>query len=97
MWAGIRPEGFLPRADGPVECSLSRVEVLGRDVSMVCAHPACPGGTVRAIVPSEAEARAAGERVRFALRRDKVFLFGREDEARIHLAPAPGTDGEAAV
>ena len=81
VWAGIRPEGFLPRPDGPLRCALSRVEVLGRDVSMVCTHPACENGSLRAIVPSRREAEASGGA--FALRPDKVFLFDREREIRI--------------
>ena len=86
VWAGVRPEGFLPRADGPVQCALSRVEVLGRDVSMVCTHPACQSGALRAIIRSEQEADASAARVRFALRPDKAFLFDRDSEARIPVA-----------
>ena len=86
VWAGIRPEGFLPRPDGPLRCALSRVEVLGRDVSMVCTHPACENGSLRAIVPSRQEAEASGGA--FALRQDKVFLFDREREIRIPFRAA---------
>ena len=50
VWVGIRPEGFTPDPNGPVVCGLSRVEVLGRDVSIVCTHPACVTDTLRAIV-----------------------------------------------
>ena len=50
VWAGVRPEGFVPAAEGPLACALSRLEVLGRDVSVVCTHPACQAGTLRAIL-----------------------------------------------
>ena len=80
--AGIRPEGFEPAAAGGMACALSRVEVLGRDVSMVCTHPACQGDTLRAILRSGAGAPAQGT-VRFALRPEKVFLFDPATEARI--------------
>ena len=80
--AGIRPEGFEPAAGGGMACALSRVEVLGRDVSMVCTHPACQGDTLRAILRSGAGAPAQGT-VRFALRPEKVFLFDPATEARI--------------
>lgn len=83
VWAGVRPEGFVPDADGPVACGLSRVEVLGRDTSIVCTHPACQTDTLRAIVRPEALAGPLGSTVRFALKPEKVFLFGREDEQRI--------------
>ena len=36
---GIRPEGFILREDGPLTCDLTRVEVMGRDVSVVSTHP----------------------------------------------------------
>ena len=89
---GIRPEGFLPQADGPVQCALTRVEVLGRDVSIVCTHPASQNGAVRAIIRSEQEVDASAAQVRFALRPDKVFLFDRDSEVRI---PVAGTGREA--
>ena len=94
VWVGIRPEGFLPQTDGPVACALSRVEVLGRDVSIVCTHPACQSGAVRAIIRSEQEADASAAQVRFALRPDKVFLFDRDSEVRVPFAPEHGWEAE---
>ena len=85
VWAGVRPEGFVPAAGGPVACALSRVEVLGRDTSIVCTHPALEGDTVRAIVRPEELAAPVDGTVRFALKPDKVFLFGREDGQRIRF------------
>ena len=41
VWAGIRPEGFLPDPEGPLSCTLERVEVMGRDVSIIASHKAC--------------------------------------------------------
>ena len=38
--AAIRPEGFVPDAGGALRCGLKAVEVMGRDVSVVCTHPA---------------------------------------------------------
>ena len=35
VWAGIRPEGFIPDENGPFTCNMDRVEVMGRDVSVV--------------------------------------------------------------
>ena len=83
VWAGVRPEGFEPQPDGPLTCTLSRVEVLGRDVSIVCTHPACTADTVRAILSTRGQVDAGAARVRFALRPDKVFLFDRDEERRI--------------
>lgn len=86
VWAGIRPEGFIPDETGPVACALSRVEVLGRDVSIVCTHPACQADTIRAIIPSRNLVNAAAPTVRFALKPDKVFLFDKADERRLPFA-----------
>ena len=89
VWAGVRPEGFVPAAEGPLACALSRLEVLGRDVSVVCTHPACQAGTLRAILRTAKDLDPAAGGVRFALQTDKVFLFGRSDEKRIPFALPP--------
>ena len=86
VWAGIRPEGFVPDGTGPVACALSRVDVLGRDVSIVCTHPACQADTIRAIIPSRNLVNAADPTVHFALKPDKVFLFDKADERRLPFA-----------
>lgn len=83
VFIGIRPEGFLPSSEGPVTCSLNRVEVLGRDTSIVCAHPACLAGTLRAIIQSEQQVDSTSETVRFKLRPEKVFLFDRNTQERV--------------
>ena len=85
VWAGVRPEGFVPAADGPVECGLSRVEILGRDTSIVCTHPACQADTLRAIVRPEQLSGPMGSAVRFALKPEKVFLFDRAAGRRIRF------------
>ncbi len=90
VWAGIRPEGFIPQADGPFTCALSGVEVMGRDVSVVCRHPACASAQIRAIVSSEIRLPEGATSVRFSLKPHKVFLFERDGEARIRLAGAKG-------
>ena len=82
---GVRPEGFLPDPGGPLACGLRRVEVLGRDTSMVCSHPACQADSLRAIVPPERMGFPVGGEARFSLREDKVFLFDAETEERLPL------------
>ena len=94
VWAGIRPEGLAPQADGPMACQLHRVEAMGRDVSIVCRHPACQADTLRAMIGSVHQVDPASAEVRFALRPEKVFLFNKEDETRIPFAAArKGEDG----
>ena len=84
VWVGIRPEGFLPEANGPLTCGLNRVEVLGRDTSIVCTHPACQTDTLRAVIRSDHEVDPDSETVRFSLRPEKVFLFDRSTEERLY-------------
>ena len=86
VWAGIRPEGFLPRPDGPLECQMNRVEVMGRDVSIISSHPSCTEGTIRSIISAETSIDAAAKTVRFALKPEKVFLFHKETEAVIPVS-----------
>ena len=40
----IRPEGFLPKADGALTCNFSSVEVMGRDISVVSTPRTRPSG-----------------------------------------------------
>ena len=81
----IRPEGFVPGEDGSFTCELSRVEVMGRDISVVCGHDAFTGEAFRAIVDSDDLSKLTGETVRFRLKENKVFLFDPETGKRIAL------------
>ncbi len=83
--AAIRPEGFVLDEKGPFSLELRRVEVMGRDTSVVSVHPAMRGVTVRSIIPSRQKGAVGGNRVRFSLLSEKVFLFDRETEARIRF------------
>lgn len=83
VWAGIRPEGFVLCEDGPLLCSLDRVEVMGRDISIIAAHNACTQPSIRAIVPSENNVDIASGKVRFSLKAGKVFIFDKKTERRI--------------
>ncbi len=94
---GIRPEGFLPDPAGAFSLRLSRVEVMGRDTSVVAAHPASESGAVRAIISSEEAPDPACETVRFSLKRNKVLLFSPEGgEERIPFGgDGAGKEGKA--
>ena len=83
VWVGIRPEGFIPDGNGPFTCQMDRVEVMGRDVSVVSTHPQMTGTCVRSIVSSENRFDPQQKDVRFRLKPYKVFLFDRESEERI--------------
>lgn len=83
VWAGIRPEGFITDENGPFTCQLRGVEVMGRDVSVVCGHDKCAGEQIRAIISAENRPADGARAVRFALKPKKVFLFDRQSEERI--------------
>ena len=83
VWVGIRPEGFVLDENGPFTCRLERVEVMGRDVSMVCTHEKMTGRNLRAIIPSENAGQAGKDRVRFSLKPYKVHVFDLESEVRL--------------
>lgn len=82
---GIRPEGFVPAPDGVLHCALLRVEIMGRDVSIVCRNPACRQETIRAIIQSDGTEQHVPETVAFHLKPGKVLLF---DEAGTRLRGA---------
>ena len=81
--AAIRPEGFTLSETGALSCDLSRVEVMGRDVSVVSTHPKSQNVTIRSIISAENAVNTASQKVRFDLKPNKVFLFQKESGARI--------------
>ena len=82
--AGIRPEGFLPDPEGPFTCSLKRIEVMGRDMSVIANH-ACNryDKDIRAIISSDYTADIVSPEIRFTLKPHKVLLFDAENGERI--------------
>ena len=85
VYVGIRPEGFILKEDGPLCCALNRLEIMGRDVSVVSTHPCSQTLTIRSIIAAENSVNTASATVRFALKPRKVFLFNKETEERIHF------------
>ena len=85
LFVGIRPEGFIPDANGPFTCALNNVEVMGRDVSVVSTNPASLNPLVRSIVDADYKIDKENESVTFSLKPHKVFLFDKETEERIYF------------
>ncbi|MDD5864297.1 MAG: ABC transporter ATP-binding protein [Firmicutes bacterium] len=81
--AAVRPEGFVLSETGALGCDLSRVEVMGRDISVVSTHPNSRNVTIRAIISAENAVPPEAKTVRFDLKPGKVFLFDRQTEERI--------------
>ena len=85
VWAGIRPEGFVLKPDGRFTCRLDRVEVMGRDISVVCHHDRAAVDQIRAIISAENRVDAGSPAVRFDLKPAKVHLFDRQTEERVRF------------
>ena len=83
--AAIRPEGFVPGENGAFSCDLKRVEVMGRDISVVCGHPRFTGESFRAIIDSDDMSKLTGSTVRFDLKPSKLFLFDAATDDRIRF------------
>lgn len=82
---GIRPEGFAPNKRGKFKADLSNIEVMGRDVSVVCKHPAAQTPIVRAIVDADSKINPEEKTVSFSLKPHKVFVFDKETEERLYF------------
>lgn len=80
---GIRPEGFIPCADGRLSCEFHRVEVMGRDVSVVSAHKAAEAVENRSIIGGDVPVEPQNGIIRFDLKPHKVFLFHKETKERL--------------
>jgi len=85
VWAGIRPEGFIPDQNGPLVCKMSCIEVMGRDISVVSTHPSCRNSAIRTIIDAQNLMDESLDNVRFCVKPDKVHVFSKETQARIPL------------
>ena len=83
VWCAIRPEAFTIDENGPMQCALHGVEIMGRDVSVVAGHSALEGVQLRAITSSARKLDDEAATVRFHLDPEKVLLFSKADETRI--------------
>ena len=79
----IRPEGFIPSDDGCLSCTLSGVEVMGRDVSIISHNSFCESKKVRSIISAETKIDTTKSIIRFNLKLSKVFIFDSETGKRI--------------
>ena len=80
---GIRPEGFELDPNGPLQCQLSNVEVMGRDVSIVSTNPASLNPVIRSIINADNKVDLSAGTVRYTVKPHKFFLFNKETEERI--------------
>ena len=89
VYVGIRPEGFILDENGPFTCALNRVEVMGRDTSVVSTHPLCENVVVRSIISTEDKPDPDAQDVHFFLKPQKTLLFDRNTQERIYYHEVP--------
>ena len=82
IYVGIRPEGFIYDENGVLSLTKEYIEVMGRDKSIVSLHPNSTKPSVRCIVDADV-VLADTSVLKFNLRKNKVFLFNRDDEMRL--------------
>jgi multiple sugar transport system ATP-binding protein len=85
VWIGIRPEGFIADGDGALTCDLKGVDIMGRDISVVCGHKSCEN-TIRAIISAENEVERDAKTVKFNVKANKTYLFDKETQERIRFS-----------
>ena len=84
VYVGIRPEGFIVDDNGKFECKFERLEVMGRDSSIISKNKECISDVViRAIVSSDINSKEFKDNVRFNFKDNKLFVFDKESEVRI--------------
>ncbi len=83
VYVGIRPEGFELDENGSFHCRLKNVEVMGRDVSVVCGNEASANPIIRAIINADHRNSISGDTVTYTIKPHKCYLFNKETEERI--------------
>ena len=78
----MRPEGFIPDEKGVLTLQVDRVEVMGRDVSIVATHKNALTNPCRIIVSSDYKFKESENK--FRIKDHKMFLFDAETEERIY-------------
>ncbi len=84
VYIGVRPEGFVLKENGHLPASLGRVEVMGRDISVLCRIASSIGEDARAIISSENIAMASSPELSFDLKPAKTYIFDKITEERIN-------------
>ena len=83
VYVGIRPEGFIPEDSGKLHCKMERIEIMGRDISIVSQNDDSVNPVVRSIITNDRVIDGTREEVAFNLKPSKVLIFDKETEERI--------------
>ena len=85
VFVGIRPEGFILKADGAFRTKLANIEVMGRDVSIVSTNENSVNPIIRSIIDADNKIEEGTEEIRFDIKPNKIFIFDKVTEGRIYL------------
>ena len=81
VYVAIRPEGFIPKKNGCFNCRFDRIEIMGRDTSIVCHNDRCiSDDDIRTIVDSDIKIYHDDENISFDLKENKTHVFSKKDE-----------------
>ncbi len=83
VFVAVRPEGFIPDDGGAFACEMERIEVMGRDISIIGKSNNTESGSFRAIISAESDVSPDAKVVHFSLKKHKTFVFDRVSEERI--------------
>lgn len=82
---GIRPEGYIPDENGSLHSKLDRVEVMGRDTSIISTNANAESESIRSIVSSDIKTDTTRETISFSLKPHKVFVFDKNTGERVRF------------
>lgn len=85
VYIGIRPEGFMLDGKGKLTCTVSGIDVMGRDVSVVSSSESSINPVVRSIISADDMGKINGDTVKFNLKPHKVLIFNKETEERVRF------------
>ncbi len=83
--SGAAHNNELLSDDCLLTCEFMKMEVMGRDTSIICKHEAFDGTVIRAIIPSDTRPQFIGGEVSFKLKPSKVHVFDAKTEEVILL------------
>ena len=86
VYVAIRPEGFNLHDDKSSEkltCDAEIIEVLGRDLSVVCKSEYCLKPSFKVIINSENDVKLG--KIKLKVKENKMFVFDHQTQERIYL------------
>ena len=85
VYIGIRPEGFILDANGPLCLNFTGIDVMGRDISVISTHEDSLNPSIRSIISAEQKNEVTVGTVRFSVKPYKTFIFDGDTEERIYI------------